>query len=117
MTLTDKVYAVLRSTGSGGALYPMQAAGIYPRTGEGSLTEFEMDCRDWGFVFGVAFGIARGEEPFESDHSVCERALDSAREAFGRLTSAPIFTEDAFEKDRATREAASATPQLSAAFS
>ena len=80
---------------------------VYPRADEAGLTEFEMDCRDWGFVFGVTYGIARGEEPYESDDSVCERAMMAAREAFARFSKADIFTADAFEKDRSIRPAPS----------
>ena len=38
-----------------------------------------MDLRDWGMTFGLAYGIARGEDPYESNESVAQRALDAAR--------------------------------------
>lgn len=107
MKLTDKVCTVLAAQAPAGFVDPVQAVSVYPRADEAGLTEFEMDCRDWGFVFGVTYGIARGEEPYESDDSVCERAMMAAREAFARFSKADIFTADAFEKDRSVRPAPS----------
>ena len=107
MKLTDKVCTVLAAQAAAGFVDPVQALSVYPRADETGLTEFEMDCRDWGFVFGVTYAIARGEEPYESDDSVCERAMTAAREAFSRFSKADIFTVDAFEKDRSIRPAPS----------
>jgi hypothetical protein len=42
-------------------------------------TQWELDLRDWGVVYGLAVGIARCEEPFESIQSVTARALEAAR--------------------------------------
>jgi hypothetical protein len=67
------------------------AAREYPAAG-GQLGQFEMDCRDWRMAFGVAYGIARGEDPYESQVSVCRRALDAARDAFTRWAGDDIFT-------------------------
>jgi hypothetical protein len=43
-----------------------------------SLGEFEYDLVDWGSLYGVAYGIARGEDPWESNADVAERAFDAA---------------------------------------
>jgi len=103
MKLTDKVTTVLGAVAGHGFTDPVQAMSVFPRAVEPGLTEFESNCRDWGFVFGLAYGIARGEEPYESDDSVCERAITAAREVFARFSSADIFTEDAFDADRKLR--------------
>jgi len=103
MKLTDKVTTVLSAVAGTGFMDPVQTMSIYPRGAEPGLTQFEMDCRDWGFTFGVAYGIARGEEPYESDDSVCERAMTAAREVFTRFSRANIFTEEAFDADREVR--------------
>jgi hypothetical protein len=36
----------------------------------GDLTSEQLDARDWGVAYGVAIGIARGEDPYESFSSV-----------------------------------------------
>ena len=64
MTLIEKVLAALTAVAPSGRVDPMQAVAIYPVTGNGGqLSGFEMDCRDWGFAFGVAYAIARGRIP------------------------------------------------------
>jgi hypothetical protein len=103
MKLTEKVSTVLAAVAGNGFVDPVQTISVYPRTADRGLTDFEADCRDWGFVFGLAYGIARGEEPYESDDSVCERAMTAAREVFSRFSKSDIFTEEAFLADRATR--------------
>jgi hypothetical protein len=55
-------------------------------------------------VFGVAYGIARSEDPFEANDEVIERALLAARDAFGRWAGAKIFTSEAYDEDRAGRK-------------
>jgi hypothetical protein len=101
--LAEKVSTVLGAVAGSGFMDPVQAMSVYPRALEPGLTAFETDCRDWGFTFGVAYGIARGEDPYESDDRVCERALTAAREVFSRFSQADIFTEHAFSTDRAAR--------------
>ena len=108
MKLTDKVSTVLGAAAAPGFVDPVQSVGSYPRAEEAGLTDFEMDCRDWGFVFGVAYGIARGEEPYESDSMVCERAMVAAREVFSRFSASDIFTTGAYVRDRADRPDAGA---------
>ncbi|MEA2297301.1 MAG: hypothetical protein QOF77_237 [Solirubrobacteraceae bacterium] len=43
-----------------------------------TLSEFELDLRDWGMLVGLGHGIARSEDPFESLESVAARALAAA---------------------------------------
>jgi hypothetical protein len=84
MTLEEKVYAVVSTEHAVGIQGPLEAIAEYPRDGGGRLSQFERDCRDWGLVFGVAYGIARGEDPFEREDSVTSRALAAAGGAFRR---------------------------------
>jgi hypothetical protein len=100
-TLTDKVYAVL-AIDEIGRKPPVSVAGTYPC---GDLSPFELDCRDWGFVYGVAFAIARGEDHWEPIEKTAERALTGARDAFARWAGSGIFTSQAFDADRAERQA------------
>jgi hypothetical protein len=102
MTLTEKIYAVLQEEHSFDD-GPLAGAGRYPHAGGECLTAFELDCRDWGFVYGLAYGIARGEDPHEQDSSVCERASTAARDAYTKWGGDAIFTTVAFRKDRAER--------------
>jgi hypothetical protein len=102
-SLADKVSTVLGAVAGSGFMDPVQTMSVYPRTLDPGLTAFESDCRDWGFTFGVAYGIARGEDPYESDDRVCERALTAAREVFSRFSQEDIFTEHAYSADRAAR--------------
>jgi hypothetical protein len=111
MELADKVSTVLSAVAGSGFMDPVGTMSIYPRALDPGLTAFEANCRDWGFTFGVAYGIARGEEPYESEDSVCERALTAAREVFARFSQADIFTEQAFVADRDARP----DPETSAA--
>ena len=41
--------------------------------------------------------------PFETDHSVCERAIVAARDAFSRVSPARIFIEESYARDRELR--------------
>ena len=46
------------------------------------MSDLELDLADWGFTYGVAWAVARAQDPHESDDSVAERALAAAREVF-----------------------------------
>lgn len=80
MTLTDKVRSIMSrdDTGKG----PMSAAHRLPGRCRGQLSQFELDLRDWGLVYGMTFGIARTEEAFETNEDVAERAYEPARLAW-----------------------------------
>lgn len=80
MTLAEKVYSVVAAEGIN---YIDDRLRVLPG---GRLGEFEQDLRDWGMVYGVALGIARTEDLWESLESVSERAQAAALEAFKRLS-------------------------------
>ena len=104
ITLAEKVYAALADDhGFGDFADAYETVGAYPKTDGGYLTEFELDCRGWGLAVGIAYGIARGEDPYEGERSVCERALIAAREAYERFGGPEIFTAEAYMEDRAKR--------------
>lgn len=105
MTLEDKVFAVVTDEAPIGRRSPFEFAGTFPdKPEQQSFTSFELDCRDWGFAFGVAYGIARSEAPFESAYSIGERALEAAQAASLRWGNTRIFSMEAFKADRAERE-------------
>jgi hypothetical protein len=104
MTLTEKVYVLLSRETGHDLPGPVGAVGRFPNHPEGEcLTSFEQDCRDWGLAFGIAYGIARSEDAFESEDAVAARALVAARDAFGRWGGGDIFTTEAYDEDRAER--------------
>jgi hypothetical protein len=55
-----------------------------PRHQQGDRTEHELDLMDFGLTVGLAFAIARGEDPYEPPESVRERAAAAANMAFER---------------------------------
>jgi len=104
MTLTEKVYVLLSRETRHDLPGPVGVVGCFPNHPEGEfLTSFEQDCRDWGLAFGIAYGIARGEDAFEPEDAVAARSLGAARDAFGRWGGSDIFTTVAYDKDRAER--------------
>jgi uncharacterized BrkB/YihY/UPF0761 family membrane protein len=50
--------------------------------GEPRLSALELDLSDWGFTYGVAWAVARAQDPHEPDASVAQRALAAAQEVF-----------------------------------
>lgn len=110
ITLAEKVYAAVADDhGFGEFSDAYETVGAYPETDGGYLTDFELDLRSWGLMVGIAYGIARGEDAYEPERSVCERALTAAREAYERFGGPEIFTAEAYREDRAKRpEAAEA---------
>ncbi len=103
LTLTEKVYGALAADHGSGAWDVHRASARYPKHSGDGLTSFELECRDWGLAFGIAYGIARGEDPFEPEERVCERAMTAARDAFARWGGSDIFTAEACAADRADR--------------
>lgn len=107
MTLHEKVRAVFMTdtvsdAALNGAHAQPAAADLHP------LSQWELDLRDWGAVYGVAFGIARTEEPFESIESVAARALNAARTVYaewGGGTFAPRNAGDVPDAARAVLRA------------
>ena len=52
------------------------------------VEESENAFREWGFTYGLAYGIARGEDPEESDELTARRAREAAD---------AVFRDDAFQ--------------------
>lgn len=68
--------------------YLVSAGHFGPGKGEDEcLTMFELDLIDWGLTVGLAYGVARAEDPFERVQSVVERAAQAARAAYARWAS------------------------------
>ncbi|MGI8946304.1 MAG: hypothetical protein ACR2GL_08720, partial [Thermoleophilaceae bacterium] len=80
MSLQEKVRAIIRhdDTGQG----PISAAGRQPCRHDYLATDLEAGMRAWGCIYGIAFGLARSEEPCESIESVADRAYEAAWPAF-----------------------------------
>ncbi len=81
VAIEQKLRKVLRrdDTGSG---FIGRVSDEPPRGENGYFTSFELDLLQWGATYGLAFGIARGEDPWESDEEVAERAITAARTVF-----------------------------------
>src|ERR1022692_3709815 len=50
----------------------------YPKLTTREFTEFERDLRDWGFAYGLAFGLAIEAWPEEPHAEVARRVLTAA---------------------------------------
>ncbi len=57
------------------------------------LSELELDIGDWGFTYGVAWAVARGQDPHEPDDAVAARALDAALRVFRMYCGAQGWEE------------------------
>lgn len=99
--LPERVYRILSAEpaprSSLDALGALHARPYVPD--DGQLTPFELDLRSWGLTVGIAYGIARGEDPYESDEDVARRALEAARAAYDRWGPFSV----AYGADRAAR--------------
>ena len=81
MSLEEKLRSILMADDTGKG--PIGQCGAWPRWAEDIyLTETEADLRDWGLVYGMAFAIAREQDPWESVESVAKRALEPAQRAY-----------------------------------
>ena len=80
ITLTDRVYRCLIDDDCASDAH---RDGL-PTSQRGQMSIGEMDYHDFALCIGVAYGIARGEDPFETDRSVAERAAVAGRDAFFR---------------------------------
>ncbi len=78
----DLVHAVSRAlqndVAHDGLLSPLAADGEEAAR----MSDLELDLGDWGFTYGVAWAVARAEDPQEPDDSVAARALAAARHVF-----------------------------------
>jgi hypothetical protein len=74
LTLEEKVRAVVSPDDTGaGPLGRMES-----KLGAGPFTDRDLDLSHWGVYYGLAFAIARAEDPFEPMANVAQRALDVA---------------------------------------
>jgi hypothetical protein len=95
-TLSDRVWNVAISDTPIGFEWGIQhlhkgpSEGALDAAGDSTLV---LDCAEWGYVYGVAFGIARGEDVFESPGDVAERALKAARSVWERYSNRPLGVE------------------------
>lgn len=64
------------------------------------LGEYEQSLRAWGLMFGIAFGIARCEDPWESVESVAARAYEAAWPKFLEFTAGGFEERQANEAAR-----------------
>lgn len=78
-TLADRVYAILSDQNSD------ELFRIAWESCEGD--EARLDAVSWGLCVGLAHGIARGEDAYESTHRVTMRSEVAAREAHDRWAS------------------------------
>lgn len=94
MSLQEKVRAIV--TQEGGA--PFEAVAQQPGKFDFHATDLEAAMCAWGCVYGIAFGLARSEEPCEPHTSVASRAYEAAWPVFaefngGRLDTSPAARE------------------------
>jgi hypothetical protein len=77
--LGDRVHAILSEDDASGASIGCGAepAGIHP-------TDRERRLRDWGMVYGIAFGLAISEQPDRDGEELAREALGAARGAWAR---------------------------------
>ncbi len=91
MSLHEKVRAIIITsddTGEG----PVATAGNQPAVHGFFATDCEAAMRAWGCVYGIAFGLARSEEPCESIESVAERAHEAAWPVFVEFNAGKLDT-------------------------
>lgn len=74
-TIAEKIYAILQRDDDGNGF--IGTAHGLPEV-ERRFTPVELDLIDWGAVYGLAFGIARSENPWESIEEVAARAYAEA---------------------------------------
>jgi hypothetical protein len=84
MTLDQKVRAIVMQDDDGEG--PTSVVSQRPGWHGFEATDFESNLRDWGCVFGIAFGLARSEEPCEPVESVARRAYEAAWPVFVTYT-------------------------------
>lgn len=56
----------------------------YPEMKTRSLSSFELDLRDWGFVYGLAFGLALSANPEMAHKDAARLAYTPARIVYDR---------------------------------
>jgi hypothetical protein len=75
--LTDKVQSLVDEAGPDvGGLDGH--AWLHEPSWMNDLTDREANIAAWGWVYGIAYGIARGEDPYERPSAVVARAYEAA---------------------------------------
>ena len=77
--LEQRITAVMDADDIDGS---MTVCDRYPRLEGRPLTAFERDVRDWGLIYGIAFGMARADAPDTPGAIVAEHAYKIARAKF-----------------------------------
>lgn len=100
LTLAEKVYGLLALEG-----FQDPQTFMGPKAPKGEyFSELEQDLANWGLTFGMAYGIARGEDPYEDAQRVGERSLQAATEAYKRFCGPEGFDwRSLYWKDRDER--------------
>ena len=75
----------------------------YPRSSR-RLTRFEDDLRDWGLMYGIAYGLARATFPDEPAGAVAEWAYAAGREAFAQWAGESLDEDATKRRDRVVDE-------------
>lgn len=55
----------------------------------GGLAEHEIDMMDWGFAYGVAWAVARSQDPGAHEEVVSERALQATQAVYEAYRGSP----------------------------
>ena len=55
----------------------------------GALAEHEIDMMDWGFAYGVAWAVARSQDPGAREEVVSERALQATQAVYEAYRGSP----------------------------
>jgi len=61
------------------------------------LSDRGRDLREWGYLYGLAYGIARGENPYEPNAEAAERAYQAAIGVFNDPVLRNVGFVKAFE--------------------
>ena len=78
------------------------ACSRYPQFEGRELSKFEDDCRDWGLIYGIAFGMAKAEQGDGPNGLVADRAYRVARKCF--TDYAGEIEDPAVVRERAVRD-------------
>jgi hypothetical protein len=84
LVLADRVGAILSEEYEGSRTLAREACQDEPQDGA-QLSLREGDLRDWGLIYGLAFGMLNSEAPADADREqLAKEALDAARVAYRR---------------------------------
>jgi len=98
LTLAEKVWNIALADTPIGVDWGLET--VHQGATDGSTTKFDTlawDCIDWGYIYGVAFAIARLEDVFDTNDNVAARARQAARAVWQRYagTSRAFGVDDA----------------------